>query len=75
MLLKLLLLTTLTSCGGIHNYIMRPSGEVEIRDCVYHYYGRLPKCKNYNFLPVDEGVVIIPKRPVVVNNYSQYRGK
>lgn len=66
----------LTSCKGpFGRYIMRPSGEYYDRDCVYHNYGGLPHCKKYNFLPVDEGVVIIPNKPRTITNYSQYRSK
>ena len=75
-LLRLVILLSLTSCKGpLGRYIMRPAGEYYDRDCVYHRYGRLPECKNYNFLPVDEGVVIIPDRPVVFEDYQQYRGR
>ena len=76
MLLRLLLLTPLllTSCKGpVGRYIMRPAGEFYDRDCVYHNYGGLPKCKNYNFLPVDKPLTYI-RQEVVINDYSQYKG-
>lgn len=53
---------------------MRPSGFKEDRDCVYHYYGKLPECKNYNFLPADKPPLAIKKSPVIIDFY-QYKGR
>ena len=56
---------------------MRPAGEYHIRSCVYHYYGRyrLPPCKGYNYLPVDSNVKYERKEVVIINDYSQYKGR
>jgi hypothetical protein len=76
MLKSILLLISLSSCMKISPYIMRPSGELRDRDCVYHNYGKLPPCNGYNYLPVDK-VTRDGSREVVViiNDYSQYKGR